>query len=53
MNVKQVDKVIRGPKHKVPERTAIFDPKTEESITDKNKILSTTLKFNLGGTNKK
>ena len=37
LKVKIVDKVLRGPKHKVPERTAIFDPKTEELITDKTK----------------
>ena len=39
MKVKQVDKVLRGPKHKVPERCVIFDPKTEELITDENEIL--------------
>ena len=33
MKVKKVDKVLRGPKHKVPERCAIFDPKKEELIT--------------------
>ena len=48
MKVKQVDEVLRGPKHKVPERTAIFDPKTEEFITDENEILATTLKYNIG-----
>ena len=35
MKVKQVDEVLRGPKHKVPERTAIFDPKTEELTKNK------------------
>ena len=40
MKVKIVDEVLRGPKHKVPERTAIFDPKTEELITDENEILA-------------
>ena len=48
MKVKIVDKVLRGPKHKVPERTAIFDPQTEELITDENEILATTLKYNIG-----
>ena len=48
MKVKIVDEVLRGPKHKVPERTAIFDPKTEELITDETKILATTLKYNIG-----
>ena len=48
MKVKKVDEVLRGPKHKVPERCAIFDPKTEELITDENKILATTLKYNIG-----
>ena len=28
MKVKKVEEVLRGPKHKVPERCAIFDPKT-------------------------
>ena len=48
MKIKIVDKVIMGPKHKVPERTAIFDPQTEESFTDENEILATTLKYNIG-----
>ena len=48
MKVKIVDEVLRGTKHKVTERTAIFDPKTEELITDKNEILATTLKYNIG-----
>ena len=48
MKVKKVDKVLRGPRHKVPERCAIFDPKTEELITDENEILATTLKYNIG-----
>ena len=34
--------------YKVPERCAIFDPKTEELITDENEILATTLKYNIG-----
>ena len=37
-------KIIMGPKHKQGERCAIFDPVTNELITDENKILSTTLK---------
>ena len=37
-----------GPKHKAPERCAIFDPVTEEMITDENEILATTLKYNIG-----
>ena len=37
-----------GPKHKIPERCAIFDPITEELITDENEILATTLKYNIG-----
>ena len=48
MKVKQVDKVFRGPNHKVPERCSIFDRKTEELITDENEILATTLKYNIG-----
>ena len=42
--IKTVDKVIRGPKHKVSERTALFDPKTPELLTDENEILAATLK---------
>ena len=32
---------------------AIFDPVTEELITDENEILATTLKYNLGVLTKK
>ena len=48
MKVKKVDEDLWGPKYKVPERCAIFDPKTEELITDENEILATTLKYNIG-----
>ena len=48
MKIKIVDKVIMGPKHKVPERTALFDPKTAELLTDENEILAATLKYNIG-----
>ena len=37
-----------GPKHKPAEMCAIFDPVTNKLITDKNEILSTTLKYNIG-----
>ena len=37
-----------GPKHKASERCAIFDPMTNELITDENEILSTTLEYNIG-----
>ena len=37
-----------GPKHKPAERCAIFDPATNELMTDENEILSTTLKYNIG-----
>ena len=37
-----------GPKHKVAERCTIFDPVIEELITDENKILATTLIYNIG-----
>ena len=30
------------------QRCAIYDPKTEELITDENEILATTLKYNIG-----
>ena len=39
-----VGEVLMGPKHKAAERCAIFDPITNELITDKNEILLTTLK---------
>ena len=42
-----------GPKHKIPERCAIFDPVTKELITDENEILATTLKYNIGVLRKK
>ena len=48
MKVKTVEEMLMGPKHKVGERCAIFDPVTEELITDENEILSTTLKYNIG-----
>ena len=48
MKIKIVDEVIMGPKHKVPERTALFDPKTAELLTDENEILEATLKYNIG-----
>ena len=48
MKVKKVEETLLGPKHKAPERCAIFDPVTEELITDKNEILATTLKYNIG-----
>ena len=46
MKVKTVGEVLMGPKHKAAERCAIFDPVTEELITDENEILSTTQKYN-------
>ena len=48
MKMKIVDEDILGPKHKVLERTAIFDPQTEELLADENEILATTLKYNIG-----
>ena len=53
MKVKTVKEMLLGPKHKVAERCAIFDPVTEELITDENEILSTTLKYNIGLLTKK
>ena len=46
--LKIVDEVIKGPKHRAPERTALFDPKTSELLTDENEILEATLRFNEG-----
>ena len=48
MKIQVVDEVIRGPKHKARERTALFDPKTSELLTDENKILEATLQYNIG-----
>ena len=42
-----------GPRHKPAERYTIFDPMTNELITDENEILSTTLKYNIGVLKKK
>ena len=44
MKVNKVEETLMGHKHKAPERCAIFDPVTEELITDENEILATTLK---------
>ena len=33
MKIQVVDEIIRGPKHKARERTALFDPKTAELLT--------------------
>ena len=43
MKIQVVDEIIRGPKHKARERTALFDPKTAELLTDENEILEATL----------
>ena len=48
MKIKVVDEVIRGPKHKARERTALYDPKTSELLTDENEILEATLQYNIG-----
>ena len=48
IKVKKVEETLMGPKHKAAERYAIFDPVTEELITDENEILATTLKYNIG-----
>ena len=48
MKIRVVDEVIRGPKHKARERTALFDPKTSELLTDENEILEATLQYNIG-----
>ena len=48
MKVKKVEETLMGPKHKASEMCAIFDPITEELIKDKNLILATTLKYNIG-----
>ena len=39
MKVKKVEETLMGPEHKAPERCTIFDPVTEELITDQNEIL--------------
>ena len=43
MKIKIVDEVIRGPKHRALERTALFD-----LLTNENEILEATLKYNIG-----
>ena len=48
MKIKKIEETLMGPKHKIPERCAIFDSVTEELITDENEILATTLKYNIG-----
>ena len=44
----QKGEVLMGPNHKAAERCAIFDPITNDLITDENLILSTNLKYNIG-----
>ena len=48
MKVKKVEETLIGSKHKATERCTIFDPVTEELITDESEILATTLKYNIG-----
>ena len=44
--IQKVGEFIIGPKHKPAEGMAIFNPVTNELITDENEILATTLKYN-------
>ena len=39
---------MKGLKHKPAERTAIYEPKTQNLLTDESKILKTTLNYNIG-----
>ena len=39
----KVGEFIVGPKHKPAERTAIYDPKNNDLLTEEKKILATTL----------
>ena len=46
--IQRVGEFIIRPKHKPAERMTIFDPVTNELITDENEILASTLKYNIG-----
>ena len=37
-----------GPKHKPAERTAIYDPKSDDLLTDEKEISYATLRYNVG-----
>ena len=45
--IQRVGEFIIGQKYNPAERRAIFDPVTNELITDENEILATTLKYNM------
>ena len=50
MNCKiwEVGKIVMGPKHKPAEKTAIYEPTTQDLLTDEENILDTTLRYNVG-----
>ena len=41
----KVGEFVVGPKHKPAERTAIYDPKSKDLLTDKKEILDATLRY--------
>ena len=45
--------MILGPKHKPVERMAIYQPTTQDLLTDPKDILATTLKYKVGFLKKK
>ena len=44
----EIGKIVMGPKHKPAERTAIYEPTTQDLLTDEKNILDATLKYNVG-----
>ena len=44
----EVGKIVMGPKHKPAERTAIYEPTTQDLLRDEKNILEATLRYNVG-----
>ena len=44
----KVGEFLMGPKHKPAERTTIYEPTTQNLLTDESEILKATLNYNIG-----
>ena len=44
----KVGKMLLGPKHKPIERTAIYEPTTQDFLKDPKDILAKTMKYKVG-----
>ena len=47
----EMGKMVMGPKHKPAERTTIYEPTTQDLLTDEKKIFDATLKYIVGASN--